>query len=215
MCIKDKEAVRYSGSSVDEVCLLDQMRKARFMGYFIHRTQESITLHFDEPASLTNDKSQVSVSGVNFAPTEVEFEVVKVFEFTPERKAMSVVVKSNDGKQYAYVKGADSSLLKMSRTPCPALEAQVEALAAKGLRTLVFGYKELKSTAADLTVEDVESDLTLLGVTGVEDMLQEDVKKCIEDFRDAGMRVWMLTGDKGATAREIAINCGLLDQKES
>jgi len=38
-------------------------------------------------------------------------------------------------------------------------------------------------------------------VTGVEDLLQENVKACIEDFRDAGMRVWMLTGDKGATAK--------------
>lgn len=49
-------------------------------------------------------------------------------------------------------------------------------------------------------------------MTGVEDLLQEDVKQCIEDFRDAGMRVWMLTGDKGATAKEIAFNCGLLDK---
>jgi magnesium-transporting ATPase (P-type) len=39
-----------------------------------------------------------------------------------------------------------------------------------------------------------------LGVTGVEDLLQDDVKKCIVDFKEAGMRVWILTGDKDATA---------------
>ena len=35
------------------------------------------------------------------------------------------------------------------------------------------------------------------------------MKECVEDFVDAGMRVWMLTGDKGRTARSIAIQCGL------
>jgi len=40
----------------------------------------------------------------------------------------------------------------------------------------------------------------MLAVTGVEDLLQDDVKSCIEDFRHAGISVWMLTGDKGLTA---------------
>jgi phospholipid-translocating ATPase len=44
----------------------------------------------------------------------------------------------------------------------------------------------------------------------VEDLLQDNVKECITDFRDAGMKVWMLTGDKGLTAKEIAYSCGLL-----
>ena len=35
----------------------------------------------------------------------------------------------------------------------------------------------------DLPIASVESDLTLVGATGVEDLLQENVKKCIEDFR--------------------------------
>ena len=47
-------------------------------------------------------------------------------------------------------------------------------------------------------------------------MLQEDVQKCITDFKDAGIRVWMLTGDSGRTAREIGIQCGIIrpTQKE-
>jgi P-type E1-E2 ATPase len=40
----------------------------------------------------------------------------------------------------------------------------------------------------------------MLGVTGVEDLLQNDVKQCIVDFKEAGCKVWILTGDKGATA---------------
>jgi magnesium-transporting ATPase (P-type) len=61
-----------------------------------------------------------------------------------------------------------------------------------------------------LTIKDVESDLILLGATGVEDLLQENVKEHITDFRDAGMRVWMLTGDQGITAKEIGISCGII-----
>ena len=46
-------------------------------------------------------------------------------------------------------------------------------------------------------------------MTAVEDMLQDDVSECIQDFIKAGIKVWMLTGDKGETALEIGLLCGL------
>ena len=58
----------------------------------------------------------------------------------------------------------------------------------------------------------VESDLTLLGATAVEDLLQEDVKEDIQDFQNAGIKTWMLTGDNGETARQIGMSCGILQQ---
>ena len=85
-------------------------------------------------------------------------------------------------------------------------------MAAKGYRTLVFGVKEIKTNLnwETLTADLVEHSLRLVAVTGVEDLLQDNVKECITDFRDAGIKVWMLTGDKGLTAKEIAYSCGLL-----
>jgi len=59
-------------------------------------------------------------------------------------------------------------------------------------------------------VAEIECGLTLLAATGVEDLLQENVKECIVDFREAGISVWMLTGDKGLTALEIGVSCGLI-----
>lgn len=56
-----------------------------------------------------------------------------------------------------------------------------------------------------------ETDLTLLGVTGLEDLLQDNVADCIRDFQKADIKVWMLTGDKGETAHNIGISCGLID----
>ena len=62
--------------------------------------------------------------------------------------------------------------------------------------------------------KDLECDLTLLGVTALEDMLQDNVYKCISDFRAAKIKVWMLTGDKGETAQSIGVSCGLIDPQE-
>ena len=56
--------------------------------------------------------------------------------------------------------------------------------------------------------------MTLLGVTALEDMLQDNVYKCISDFRAAKIKVWMLTGDKGETAQSIGVSCGLIDPQE-
>lgn len=86
-------------------------------------------------------------------------------------------------------------------------------MAMKGLRTLCYGMKEFDLAGRDpLDIEpvEVESNLNLLACTAVEDLLQENVKECIEDFRAAGISVWMLTGDKGLTAREIGVSCGLV-----
>ena len=62
--------------------------------------------------------------------------------------------------------------------------------------------------------ESIESDMDFLAVTGVEDKLQDDVKKTIETFRQAGIQVWMLTGDKVETARCIAIATGMTKNDE-
>ena len=59
--------------------------------------------------------------------------------------------------------------------------------------------------------DENEYAINLLGVTGVEDKLQDDVEKCIKDFRVAGIKVWMLTGDKGETALEIGLRCGMYE----
>jgi len=93
----------------------------------------------------------------------------------------------------------------------------LDDFADQGLRTLVYAYKEMPTMTEDqiedLTMEDVESDMTMLGVTGVEDLLQDDVAKCIVDFKEGGCKVWILTGDKGATANQIGISCGVLSVK--
>ena len=56
----------------------------------------------------------------------------------------------------------------------------------------------------------METDLILIGVTGIEDRLQDGVEDTIDVLIKAGICIWMLTGDKPETAVNIAKSCGLL-----
>ena len=55
----------------------------------------------------------------------------------------------------------------------------------------------------------LEHDMDLIGITGVEDKLQDEVATTIEALRMGGIKIWMLTGDKVETAKCIAISAGL------
>ena len=57
---------------------------------------------------------------------------------------------------------------------------------------------------------EIEIDMTLVGSTAIEDRLQEDVARTIVSLKDAGIKVWVLTGDKIETAIQIGYSTGLL-----
>lgn len=110
--------------------------------------------------------------------------------------------------------------------------AHIEQYARVGLRTLLVASREMSeaefhewdskfahaSTALGnnrlsllhKVAETVEKDLILLGATGVEDKLQDGVPETIAALRAAGMKVWVLTGDKQETAVSIGFSCNLL-----
>jgi P-type E1-E2 ATPase len=119
--------------------------------------------------------------GITVDGKNESYEVVKVFEFDSDRKMMSVVVKDAAGKLKLFIKGADGSMIpRLSKTDQGTQTATlhfVEEFAKKGLRTLVFGVRDLSgfNEAAILNNEivavDLEKDIRLLGVSGVEDLL--------------------------------------------
>lgn len=135
---------------------------------------------------------------------------------------MSVIVQNTKSKQVInFIKGADMAiqpLIQASKND--GLSAYtlnvLNDFASRGLRTLCFGMKEIdgtntKESLKDIEDEQLENNIELLGGTGLEDLLQDDVKQCITDFRDARIKVWMLTGDKAETAFSIGISCGLIN----
>lgn len=142
----------------------------------------------------------------------------------------------DDGKHKLYIKGADSIIearLSKNRND-KTLDFITDFLArssVKGFRNLLLAIKvfdddefesimaEIEEAESDILNSDkllqdifdrYETDLTLLGSTAVEDRLQDDVPDTLEDFRIAGIKVWMLTGDKLETARNIGFSCKLL-----
>lgn len=153
-------------------------------------------------------------------------------EFSSDRKRMSVVVRSSDGNLLLYSKGADDALVPLlhpSQDPSLILN-QVNEFAQEGLRTLFFCYRPLddvefqkwqeKVTAARTEIENredkvaeaysaLEQNLLLQGCSAIEDKLQDKVPESIKTLREAGIKFWMLTGDKFSTALQIATSCNL------
>ncbi|MBC8755873.1 cation-transporting P-type ATPase [Kordia sp. YSTF-M3] len=117
-----------------------------------------------------------------------------------------------------YVKGAFESLVNYCDTILRKDKIQeftnkkewftkVNKLASQGLRILGFAYRDV---AAPPIKEDLLSNLTFIGVIAFLDPARDDVKSTIKIYKDAGIKVVMLTGDHPGTAKKIAEEVGLL-----
>ncbi|KAF1886408.1 hypothetical protein Lal_00045640 [Lupinus albus] len=171
---------------------------------------------------------------VKFNSKILQYEVLETLEFTSDRKRMSVVLKDyQNGKILLLSKGADEAILPYARAGQQTrnfIEA-VDQYSHLGLRTLCLACRELKedeyqewslmfkeasSTLVDRewrvaeVCQRVEHNLEVLGVTAIEDRLQDGVPETIETLRKAGINFWMLTGDKQNTAIQIALSCNFI-----
>mmetsp|Transcript_33556 Transcript_33556/g.84499 ORF Transcript_33556/g.84499 Transcript_33556/m.84499 type:complete len:1400 (-) Transcript_33556:257-4456(-) len=206
--------VIYQGPSPDEVALVEAARQLGFV--FKHRDVHSVYLDFQ---------------GV-----PLQFDLLNVIEFSSERKRMSVVARCPDGTIRLFCKGADATILErlsmgQEAEYMQATQRHLRMFAQQGLRTLCLGtrvipmgvYREwdIRFQAASslmdgreeqmaLLQDEVETELELVGVTAIEDKLQEGVPEAIATLLDGGIKVWMITGDKQETAINIATSCKLL-----
>ncbi|NXU37934.1 AT10D ATPase, partial [Drymodes brunneopygia] len=102
------------------------------------------------------------------------------------------------------------------RTLCIAKKVMSDAEYAEWLNHRFLAETSIDNRE-DLLLESamrLETKLTLLGATGIEDRLQEGVPDTIEALRKAGIKIWMLTGDKRETAVNIAYACKLLEPED-
>ncbi|KAI9919817.1 hypothetical protein PsorP6_017448 [Peronosclerospora sorghi] len=82
---------------------------------------------------------------------------------------------------------------------------------AQGSVAEIDRRKDGQPNAIDALMEEIEAGLTLIGATAIEDKLQDGVPQCLANLTRAGIKVWMLTGDKEETAINISYACSLLD----
>lgn len=151
---------------------------------------------------------------------------------------MSCIVDLGGGKKRIYVKGASEMVLRTctkfhsKRTnqisPLDArlveeVNKNIKRMADNALRTICLAYKDLNGSEDLLKIDEfgvyaVEStDLTLMGVFGIADVIRPEVPGAIQICQTAGITVRMVTGDNIDTARAIAIKCNLVspDDKEA
>ena len=207
----DPNKMTYQASSPDEVALVKfaVTLNMRLVG----RTDKEIKL-------------------TDAADNTEEFEVLANFPFSSDTKRMGIILKNKKhGHIIYYLKGAENVMMRFVKDEYVNYIAEnAENLATKGLRTLVLSqklipqdyfdkwnkeYEEAKTSMEDRqqkiadVVSKLENNMDFLCVTGVEDLLQDDVATTIDNLRNAGMKVWMLTGDKVETATCISISAGL------
>ncbi|MBA0749858.1 hypothetical protein Gogos_003736 [Gossypium gossypioides] len=209
--------IDYQGESPDEQALVYAAASYGFM--LIERTSGHIVI------DIQGERQRFNVFGLH--------------EFDSDRKRMSVILGFPNRSVKVFVKGADTSIfsvidrsmdMKVIRTT----EAHLQSYSSLGLRTLVVGMRELSTSefkqwhstfeAASTALmgrasllrkvaNNIENNLHILGASGIEDKLQQGVPEAIESLRTAGIKVWVLTGDKQETAISIGYSSKLLTSK--
>ena len=222
----ERNELIYQGVSPDEVTLVSS---ADELGYtFLSRENNKIVI---EVYDYENDSKEIR-----------EFDVLKKFDFTSERQRSSIVVRDlKTNIIIIYIKGSDRKIFGSidefsTQNLFEASKQHVDQFAKQGLRTLCYSFKYLNeneynswikeyddikyraindkslNSQLDLMVEKLEGNSILLGITALEDKLQDRVKNDIEDFIEAGINFWMITGDKMDTAETIGYSCGIISE---
>ncbi|XP_034131765.1 phospholipid-transporting ATPase FetA isoform X8 [Drosophila guanche] len=204
--------LEYQAQSPDEAALVAAARNFGFV--FRSRTPNSIT---------------IEVMG-----RLEEYELLNILDFNNVRKRMSVILRRGDSV-VLYCKGADNVIYDRLHGGQEDLKARTQdhlnKFAGEGLRTLVLAerrlteqyYKDWRTRQQEAALamdsreeklneiyEEIESDMQLVGVTAIEDKLQDGVPKAIANLQSAGIKIWVLTGDKQETAINIGYSCQLL-----
>ena len=213
----------YQASSPDEIAIVQYTQEVGLK--LSHRDRQSIVLESTHTGEVVVRVRILEI--FPFTSDSKRMGIIVQFEHNSE------VLDSpkDDSEIWFYQKGADTVMSAIVAAN-DWLDEETANMAREGLRTLVVGRKRLSSqqyqefTAkykqaslalqgrdlgmANVVSEHLERDLELLGVTGVEDRLQKDVKPSLELLRNAGVKIWMLTGDKVETARCVAISAKLV-----
>jgi calcium-translocating P-type ATPase len=164
-------------------------------------------------------------AGVDLDTARAAHALITPYPFDSFRKRMTLV-RHDSGGPVAYVKGAPEGILAISgalrlggeAVPLTdarrrALLADHDRLAREGLRILAVARRAIGDDLLDAPVQAVERDLTFLGLVALWDPPRPEVAEAVELCQRAGVRVVMITGDHGLTARAIARQIGLAVSK--
>ena len=176
---------------------------------------------------------------VNVLGEDRNYQVLNTLEFNSTRKRMSAIIRMPDGGIKLFCKGADSMVYSrlakgQQQELRKATAENLEVFAREGLRTLCVAERDLSEEYYQEWVRDhdfaaqaiqdredrleevadrIERELMLIGGTAIEDRLQDGVPDTIALLGRAGIKLWVLTGDKVETAINIGFSCNLLSNE--
>ena len=163
-------------------------------------------------------------AGLNLDLEREECPRTDTIPFEPEHRFMATLHHDHEGRGFVYLKGAPERVLVMcaharteggDRPLDPAAwHRRIEELAQRGQRVLAVATKAAADDHRELTFADVAAGFTLLGLFGIIDPPREEAIAAIASCRSAGIRTKMITGDHGATARAIASQLGLANDRD-
>ena len=158
-------------------------------------------------------------AGVDYMSTRDGNETVAQLPFSTMTKFMATIISTPTGKQWLLLKGAPEIVMRLSENTVGGVTFQqvtdeLTNYQTKAMRTLAFAYCELAGDVpADKLLRDLKAGhapaLTFLGIVAISDPVRPDVPAAVQDSRNAGVQVKIVTGDTGATAREIGRQVGL------
>eukprot|EP00029_Vermamoeba_vermiformis_P011613 TRINITY_DN6439_c0_g1_i1.p1 TRINITY_DN6439_c0_g1~~TRINITY_DN6439_c0_g1_i1.p1 ORF type:complete len:602 (+),score=119.50 TRINITY_DN6439_c0_g1_i1:151-1806(+) len=154
----------------------------------------------------------------DYKPIREATEIIKIQDFTSDTKMMSTWIKSGAGVR-RLVKGAPEMVLnqctKMMNNNGDVIDMTdetrqqlfdlVDGMAKKALRTMLLAYID-----GEVESDTYAVDLTFVSVFGIEDPLRVEVPFAVDNCKNAGITVRMITGDNIQTAKKIAEQCGIL-----
>lgn len=165
-------------------------------------------------------------AGIDYERAQGEKPRVYEIPFDSRRKRMTVVCRV-DGEYLAFTKGAPKEMLEccthvlladgvhpLDRAARASIMGANDRLARSGLRVLAAARRTV-SFQRHYTAEDTERDLTFLGLLAMMDPPRPEVAAAIDLCRHAGIRVIMITGDYGLTAKAIAVRIGLVEPDQA
>ncbi|MFH1442945.1 MAG: HAD-IC family P-type ATPase [Candidatus Micrarchaeota archaeon] len=166
-------------------------------------------------------------AGMDYLLEKKSRKKVEELTFDSERKMMSVIYDEDEAGVIAYTKGApemliekcgfylkDGKQVKLDAAMRQTIEGKNADFASEGLRVLGFAYRNLKTSGnREFKIGDVERELVFVGLMAMMDPPRKEVRDAIALCKQAGIRVVMITGDNELTAKVIAKELGMFDEK--
>lgn len=156
--------------------------------------------------------------GVDYKPIRNEAKIIAQQPFSTEQKYMATVVMVQQQK-YLFVKGAPEVVMnfcKMTEDKIQTYKTKLLDYQNKAMRTLAFAYKPIcEEEIKEEGIITMLHSLTWQAITAISDPIRKDVPHAIQQCKEAGIEVKIVTGDVAATAIEIARGIGVWNKDTS